>query len=33
VAFAPGTSATTRRATVEAIQRIPSGFRGFSAAA
>jgi probable F420-dependent oxidoreductase len=33
VDFAPGTSATTRRATVEAIQRIPSGFRGFSAAA
>jgi probable F420-dependent oxidoreductase len=28
VDFAPGTSAAVRRATVEAIQRIPSGFRG-----
>ena len=27
--FAPGASAATRRATVEAIQRIPSGFKGF----
>ena len=27
--FAPGTSAATRRATIEAIKRIPSGFTGF----
>jgi len=29
VDFAPGTSAAVRRGTVEAIKRIPSGFRGF----
>ena len=27
--FAPGTSAATRRATIEAIQRIPSRFKEF----
>ena len=27
--FAPGTSAATRRATIEAIQKIPSAFKGF----
>jgi hypothetical protein len=27
--FAPGTSASVRRATIEAIQRIPSSFKGF----
>ncbi|WP_428483755.1 TIGR03617 family F420-dependent LLM class oxidoreductase [Rhodopila sp.] len=27
--FTPGTSAATRRTTIEAIQRIPSAFRGF----
>ena len=30
VDFAPGTSAATRRATVEAIRKIPSSFRGFA---
>jgi probable F420-dependent oxidoreductase len=30
VDFAPGTSAATRRATIAAIQRIPSGFTGFA---
>ena len=29
VDFAPGTDASVRRATVAAIQRIPSRFRGF----
>ncbi len=29
VDFAPGTSVATRRATIEAIQRIPSTFKGF----
>jgi probable F420-dependent oxidoreductase len=29
--FAPGTSAATRRATIEAVQAIPSTFRGFQA--
>ena len=31
VDFAPGTSAATRRATVEAIKKIPSVFKGFAA--
>jgi len=30
--FAPGTSAAIRRATIEAIKRIPSGFTGFQTA-
>ena len=30
--FAPGTSAATRRATIEAIQRIPARFKGFATA-
>ncbi len=27
--FAPGTSVAARRATIEAVQRIPSTFKGF----
>jgi hypothetical protein len=27
--FTPGTSAATRRATIEAVQRIPNTFKGF----
>ena len=29
--FIPGTSAATRRAVIEAVQRIPSPFKGFRA--
>jgi probable F420-dependent oxidoreductase len=32
IEFAPGTSAATRRATIEAIQRIPARFKGFATA-
>jgi hypothetical protein len=31
VDFAPGTNAATRRGVIAAIQRIPSGFKGFAA--